>query len=83
MIAIPLVTIIVLWVVLFMDREYHDNGVMIPMLHGKTIYEWTKLGCFTMADIKAYAEEEEREKRMDVIGSNGNDGDHYNDLSKV
>jgi len=32
------------------------TNIYTPRLHGKTIYEWTQLGLFTMKDIKAYAE---------------------------
>lgn len=62
---------------------HEKTKIPIPRLHGKTIYEWTALGLYTMKEIKAYAEEEEREKRIDIIGSNGNDGLHYDDNSKL
>jgi len=60
------------------------TDIYTPRLHGRTIYEWTQLGLFTMKDIKAYAEKEKDqlelpfdEDRIDVIGSNGNEGLHY------
>ena len=56
---------------------HEKTKIPIPKIHGKTIYEWTTLGLYTMKEIKAYAEEEEKEERMDIIGSNGNDGLHY------
>ena len=65
----------------FPNSYYHEpTGTYIPRLYGKTIYEWNKLGLFTMKDIQAYAENEEKEKRMDVIGANGNDGLHYEEV---
>lgn len=61
------------------------SEVPIPRLHGKTIYEWTELlGPCTMKDIKAYAklledqlELDFDEERIDIIGQNGGDGEHY------
>ena len=59
-------------------------GVEPAKLHGKTIYEWSALGLFTMKDIMEYAEKEIGqlnlyfdEDRVDIIGSNGNEGLHY------
>jgi hypothetical protein len=52
------------------------NQIPISKLHGKTIYEWTALGLRSMKEIKEYAERE-KEKRMDIIGQNGNEGLHY------
>lgn len=59
--------------------------IYVPRLHGKTIFEWTELlGPCTMKDIQNYAKFLETqlelpfdEDRMDIIGTNGNTGDHY------
>ena len=58
------------------------SKVPIPRLHGKTIYEWTKiLGPCTMKEIKEYVARQMEldfdEERIDRIGQNGNTGEHY------
>lgn len=60
------------------EEDFHlETGIYIPKLHGLKWYEWyEKYGCKNMKEIVAKAEEL-AEKRIDVIGSNGNEGLHY------
>lgn len=56
-----------------------------PRLHGKTIYEWTKiLGPCTMKEIQEYVSKQMEldfdEERIDTIGQNGNTGEHYGEI---
>ena len=58
------------------------TDIYTPRLHGKTIYEWTRiLGPCTMKEIQEYAARQMEldfdEERIDIIGQNGGDGEHY------
>lgn len=58
----------------FPDDHYDEKGIYIPRLYGRPWNEWYQLfGFKNKEEIKAYVEEQ----RIDIIGSNGNDGLHY------
>lgn len=60
----------------------NDNDIYTPRLYGKTIYEWNRiLGPCTIKDIKEFISKQIEinfdEERIDIVGSNGNEGLHY------
>jgi len=58
----------------FPDSYYDQNGIYIPRLYGQPWSYWYREFGFTNVNqIKEYVEEQ----RIDIIGSNGNDGLHY------
>jgi hypothetical protein len=60
------------------EDKFYPSGIRIPQRHGRTVEEWQALGVYGIKEQDAYYKREQEEKRMDIIGSNGNTGEHYN-----
>lgn len=57
----------------FPPEYYQEDGIYIPRLYGKDWKEWSSMGLYSIKEIEEYL----AERRIDIIGSNGNTGEHY------
>lgn len=52
-----------------------------PCVHGKPLSEWKRLGIFSIKEMQEFLARQGElpfdEERIDIVGSNGNTGEHY------
>jgi hypothetical protein len=52
-----------------------------PYVHGKPLSEWKRLGIHSLKEMQEFIERQRElpfdEERIDIVGSNGNTGEHY------
>ena len=55
-----------------------------PYVHGKPLSEWKRLGIYSFKEMQEFIEKQMElpfdEERIDIVGSNGNTGEHYVEL---